>query len=40
MEGFQFGGVRVSFLLFVDDVVLLEPSNDGLQLSLKQFAAE
>ncbi len=32
--------VRVSSLLFVDDVVLLASSNNDLQLTLGQFAAE
>ena len=39
-EGFQFGGVRISSLLFADDVVLLAPSGGNLQLSLERFAAE
>ena len=31
--GFHFGGVGISSLLFVDDVVLLVPSGRDLQLS-------
>ena len=37
---FQFGGVRISSLLFADDVVLLAPSGGDLQLSVEWFAAE
>ena len=40
-EGFQFDGVRISSLLFVDDVVLLAPSGfhwSGLQSSVKRQA--
>ena len=40
VEWFQFGGVRISPLLFVDDVVLLTPSGWDLQLSLELLAAE
>ena len=40
VEGFQFGGLRISSLLFADDVVLLAPSDGDLQLSLELFAAE
>ena len=39
-EGFRFGGVGISSLLFADDVVLLAPSSGDLQLSLERFAAE
>ena len=37
-EGFQFSGVRISYLLFA--VVLLASSGGDLQLSLEQFAAK
>ena len=40
VEGVEFGGGRMSSLLFADDVVLLAPSNDDLQLLLEQFSAE
>ena len=40
VEGFQFSGVRISSLLFADDVVLLAPSEGDLQLLLEWFAAE
>ena len=40
VEGVEFGGGRISSLLFADDVVLLAPSNHDLQLSLERFAAE
>ena len=39
-EGVEFGGRRISSLLFADDVVLLASSNSDLQLLLGQFAAE
>ena len=39
-EHFQFGGLRFSSLLFADDVVLLAPSGEDLQLSLERFTAE
>ncbi|KAL4005315.1 hypothetical protein ACER0C_005028 [Sarotherodon galilaeus] len=39
-EGFHFGGLRISSLLFTDDVVLLASSGEGLQLALERFAAE
>uniref|UniRef100_A0A3Q3CXU9 Reverse transcriptase domain-containing protein n=1 Tax=Haplochromis burtoni TaxID=8153 RepID=A0A3Q3CXU9_HAPBU len=39
-EGFHFGGLRISSLLFTDDVVLLASSGDGLQFALERFAAE
>ena len=39
MEGFRFGDARIRSLLFADDVVLLAPSSQELQLSLGQFAA-
>uniref|UniRef100_A0A669BS49 Reverse transcriptase domain-containing protein n=1 Tax=Oreochromis niloticus TaxID=8128 RepID=A0A669BS49_ORENI len=39
-EGFHLGGLRISSLLFSEDVVLLASSGDGLQLALEQFAAE
>lgn len=34
------GGVRISFLLFVDDVVLLASSGGGHQVTLERFTAE
>lgn len=37
--GFHLGGLRISSLLFADDVVLLASSSDGLQLALERFAA-
>ena len=40
VEGVEFGGGRVSSLLFADDVVLFASSNNDLQLSLGRFAAE
>uniref|UniRef100_A0A8C6PMX5 Reverse transcriptase domain-containing protein n=1 Tax=Nothobranchius furzeri TaxID=105023 RepID=A0A8C6PMX5_NOTFU len=40
VEGIRFGGLRISSLLFADDVVLLASSERGLQLSLERFAAE
>ena len=39
-EGVVWGSLRVSLLLFADDVVLLAPSHECLQHALKQFAAE
>uniref|UniRef100_A0A669C209 Reverse transcriptase domain-containing protein n=1 Tax=Oreochromis niloticus TaxID=8128 RepID=A0A669C209_ORENI len=39
-EGFHFGGLRISSLLFADDVVLMASSGGGLQLALERFAAE
>ena len=39
VEGFRFGDLRIKSLLFADDVVLLAPSSQELQLSLEQFAA-
>uniref|UniRef100_A0A669EXX2 Reverse transcriptase domain-containing protein n=1 Tax=Oreochromis niloticus TaxID=8128 RepID=A0A669EXX2_ORENI len=39
-EGLHFGGLRISSLLFADDVVLLASSGEGLQLALERFAAE
>uniref|UniRef100_A0A669BJZ3 Reverse transcriptase domain-containing protein n=1 Tax=Oreochromis niloticus TaxID=8128 RepID=A0A669BJZ3_ORENI len=35
-EGFRFGGLRISSLLFADDVVLLASSGEGLQLALER----
>uniref|UniRef100_A0A8C6KZ86 Reverse transcriptase domain-containing protein n=1 Tax=Nothobranchius furzeri TaxID=105023 RepID=A0A8C6KZ86_NOTFU len=40
VEGIRFGGLRIRFLLFADDVVLLALSERDLQLSLEWFAAE
>ena len=40
VEGFLFGGVRISFLLYADDMVLLAPWSGDIQLVLEQFAAE
>uniref|UniRef100_A0A3B5Q8Y2 Reverse transcriptase domain-containing protein n=1 Tax=Xiphophorus maculatus TaxID=8083 RepID=A0A3B5Q8Y2_XIPMA len=40
VEGVRFGGLRISSLLFADDVVLLASSDRDLQLSLERFAAE
>ena len=40
VEGFQFGDLRITSLLFADDVVLLASSSRDLQLSLEPFAAE
>ena len=40
MEGVEFGGRRISSLLFANDVVFLTASNSDLQLSLGRFAAE
>ena len=39
-EGIRLGELRVSSLLFADDVVLLAPSVQDLQLSLDRFDAE
>ena len=39
-EGIRLGELRVSSLLFADDVVLMAPSVQDLQLSLDRFAAE
>uniref|UniRef100_A0A3B4FLA9 Reverse transcriptase domain-containing protein n=1 Tax=Pundamilia nyererei TaxID=303518 RepID=A0A3B4FLA9_9CICH len=39
-EGFHFGGLRISSLIFADDVVLLASLGEGLQLALERFAAE
>ena len=39
-EGFQFGGVGISSLLFADDVVQLAPSGGDLLLSPEWFTAE
>ena len=39
-EGLQFGVLRISSLLFADDVVLLASSDCDLQHSLDRFAAE
>ena len=39
-EGFWFGSHRISSLLSVDDVVLLDPSSQDLQHVLGWFAAE
>uniref|UniRef100_A0AAQ4PNU2 Reverse transcriptase domain-containing protein n=1 Tax=Gasterosteus aculeatus aculeatus TaxID=481459 RepID=A0AAQ4PNU2_GASAC len=39
-EGLQFGGLRISSLLFADDVVLMASSVCDLQLSLERFAVE
>ena len=40
VEGFQFGGVRISYLFFADDMVLLVPTGGDLhlQLLLERFA--
>uniref|UniRef100_A0A3B5Q4K1 Reverse transcriptase domain-containing protein n=1 Tax=Xiphophorus maculatus TaxID=8083 RepID=A0A3B5Q4K1_XIPMA len=40
VEGIRFGGLRISSLLFADDVVLLASSDRDLRLSLERFAAE
>ena len=40
VEGVEFGGGRISSLLFADDVVFLASSNIDLQLSLGRFTAE
>lgn len=34
-EGFHLGGVRISSLLFTDDMVLLASSGGGLQVALE-----
>lgn len=34
------GGLRISSLLFANDVILLALSSGGLQLALEQFTAE
>uniref|UniRef100_A0AAQ4R3P6 Reverse transcriptase domain-containing protein n=1 Tax=Gasterosteus aculeatus aculeatus TaxID=481459 RepID=A0AAQ4R3P6_GASAC len=39
-EGLQFRGLRISSLLFADDVVLMASSVCDLQLSLERFAVE
>uniref|UniRef100_A0A6Q2ZQA7 54 kDa nucleoporin n=1 Tax=Esox lucius TaxID=8010 RepID=A0A6Q2ZQA7_ESOLU len=39
-EGVRFGDHTISSLLFADDVVVLAPSNQGLQHALGRFAAE
>uniref|UniRef100_A0A3P8RJK0 Reverse transcriptase domain-containing protein n=1 Tax=Astatotilapia calliptera TaxID=8154 RepID=A0A3P8RJK0_ASTCA len=39
-EGFHFVGLRISSLLFADDVVLLASLSEGLQLALEQFTAQ
>uniref|UniRef100_A0AAV2JNG5 Reverse transcriptase domain-containing protein n=1 Tax=Knipowitschia caucasica TaxID=637954 RepID=A0AAV2JNG5_KNICA len=39
-EGVRFGNHRISSLLFADDVVLLDPTNQDLQHALGRFAAE
>ena len=39
-EGLQFGGLRISSLLFADDVVLMASSACDLQHSLDRMAAE
>ncbi|TWW76600.1 hypothetical protein D4764_13G0012620 [Takifugu flavidus] len=38
VEGVEFGGRKISSLLFADDVVLLAPSNRDLQQMLGRFA--
>ena len=40
VEGFWFGDLRITSLLFADDVALLAPSSQDLQLSLERFAAK
>ncbi|TWW74372.1 R2DM Retrovirus-related Pol polyprotein from type II retrotransposable element [Takifugu flavidus] len=40
VEGVEFGGRKISSLLFVDDVVLLAPSSRDLQQMLGGFATE
>ena len=39
-ETVWFGNLRVTFLLFVDDVVLLSSSSQDIQLALKRFSAK
>lgn len=39
-EGFRLGGLRVSSLLFLDDVVLLVLAGGGLHLALQHLTAE
>lgn len=39
-EGFCLGGLRISSLLFLDDVVLLALAGGGLHLTLQQFTAK
>ncbi|TWW77246.1 hypothetical protein D4764_12G0006360 [Takifugu flavidus] len=40
VEGVEFGGQKISSLLFADDVVLLAPSNRDLQQMLGRFTTE
>ncbi|TWW62327.1 R2DM Retrovirus-related Pol polyprotein from type II retrotransposable element [Takifugu flavidus] len=40
VEGVEFGGQKISSLLFADDVVLLAPSNRDLQQMLGRFATK
>ncbi|TWW74388.1 hypothetical protein D4764_14G0003910 [Takifugu flavidus] len=40
VEGVEFGGRKISSLLFADDVVLLAPLNRDLQQMLGRFATE
>lgn len=40
VEGVEFCSLKLSFLLFADDVVLLATSAGGLQLVLEWFTAE
>ncbi|TWW62299.1 hypothetical protein D4764_04G0009460 [Takifugu flavidus] len=40
VEGVEFGGQKISSLLFADDIVLLAPSNRDLQHMLGRFATE
>lgn len=39
-DGIEFGGLRITSLLFADHVVSLAPSGEPLQLVLGQFAAK
>lgn len=39
-EGFCFGGIKITSLLYADDIILLASSVGGFQLSLDCFAAE
>lgn len=39
-EGFDFGSLRIAYLLFTEDVILLSSSGGSLQLVLEQFAAK